>query len=307
MNKIQRVLIVGGTHGNELTGVYLVQRFEQQPHLVQRPSFDTRTLLSNQAAIAAGVRYVDQDMNRCCDRQSLATPTPAAYEVARAQEISRHFGTTGSTPADVILDLHSTTANMGLTLILDDHHPFKLQLAAALSAQQPALRVYSSANSGRQQDALRSLGRFGFCLEVGPVAQGVLEADLFHRTEALVLQTLDYLDRLNQDTPTTAPHPLTLYQYLGTVPYPKDSKGRLQAMIHPQLQGQDYQPLHPGDPMFLSLTGETIAYAGEDPVFPVFINEAAYYEKDIAMVLTRPQQIEVETWVEPESEARTCR
>ncbi len=301
MDKIRRVLLIGGTHGNELTGIYLIRRFQQFPWLVSRPSFETVTLLSNPEAIAAGVRYIDQDMNRCCDRAHLDLPEPADSEVRRAQEINRCFGRSGSTPADVILDIHSTTSNMGMTLILDDHHPFKLRLAAALSAQQPDLRIYSSADSGRQQNALRSLGRFGICLEVGPVSQGVLRADLFQRTEALVLQILDVLDQQNQNErlPTVQPvtaqpvttQPLTVYRYLGTVPYPRDAEGQITAMIHPQLQGRDYERLNPGDPMFLSLTGETMLYTGETVAFPVFINEAAYYEKDIAMVLTQRQDL----------------
>ncbi|MFQ3626709.1 MAG: aspartoacylase [Cyanobacteriota bacterium] len=304
MDKIRRVLLVGGTHGNELTGIYLIRRFQQSPWLVSRPSFETMLLLSNPEAIAAGVRYVDQDMNRCCDRAHLELLEPADSEVRRAQDINRRFGRSGSTPADVILDIHSTTSNMGMTLILDDHHPFKLRLAAALSAQQPDLRIYSSANSGRQQDALRSLGRFGICLEVGPVAQGVLRADLFQRTEALVQQMLDVLDQQNRDEPPPPVQPatpppaeasqLTVYQYLGTVPYPRDAEGQLTAMIHPQLQGRDYEKLNPGDPMFLSLTGEALPYTGETVVFPVFINEAAYYEKDIAMVLTQQQDLQVD-------------
>ncbi|BAU43262.1 aspartoacylase [Leptolyngbya sp. O-77] len=293
MDRIRRVLLVGGTHGNELTGIYLIRRFQYAPQLISRPSFETMTLLSNLEAIAAGVRYIDQDMNRCCDRAHLELPDPVDYEIRRAQEINRRFGPSGSTPADVILDIHSTTSNMGMTLILDDHHPFKLRLAAALSAQQPDLRIYSSADSGRQQDALRSLGRFGICLEVGPVAQGVLQADLFQRTEALVQQILDVLDQQNWDKPLPAVQPLTVYRYLGTVPYPRDAEGQITAMIHPQLQGQDYERLSPGDPMFLSLTGETLPYTGETVAFPVFINEAAYYEKDIAMVLTQRQEIQL--------------
>jgi aspartoacylase len=63
-------------------------------------------------------------------------------------------------------------------------------------------------------------------------------------------------------------------------------------VIHPLRQGRDWQPLHPGDPLFLSEAGETLAYdppagLGHDPVWPVFINEAAYGEKGIALSLTR--------------------
>ncbi|MGB8689622.1 MAG: succinylglutamate desuccinylase/aspartoacylase family protein, partial [Microcoleus sp.] len=36
MNQIKRVAIVGGTHGNELTGIYLVKKFEREPNLIAR-------------------------------------------------------------------------------------------------------------------------------------------------------------------------------------------------------------------------------------------------------------------------------
>ena len=46
------------------------------------------------------------------------------------------------------MDLHSTTANMGVTLIVDNDEPFNLQLAAYLSYVNPSVKVYSSGNSG---------------------------------------------------------------------------------------------------------------------------------------------------------------
>ena len=64
-------------------------------------------------------------------------------------------------------------------------------------------------------------------------------------------------------------------------------------MIHPNLQFKDYEPLNPGQPMFLTFEGKTIAYEGKSTVYPVFINEAAYYEKGVAVCLTEKQQISV--------------
>lgn len=49
---------------------------------------------------------------------------------------------------------------------------------------------------------------------------------------------------------------------------------------------QDWQPLNNGDPLFLTLDGEVIAYKGDCTVYPTFINEAAYYEKKQAFVNT---------------------
>ncbi len=291
MSKISLVLIAGGTHGNELTGVYLIKKFKQCPDLIRRPSFETLTLLGNPQAAVAGVRYIDKDLNRCFARQQLENIAISGYEDQRAREIGRFFGQTGRMPTDVIVDLHSTTANMGLTLILDDHDRFNLELAAYLSSVQPSLRVYSSASSGRRQDSLRSLGKYGVGIEVGPISQGTLKAELFQKTEALIYAILDYLEHYNCNSVPSKNTPLTIYRYVDAIDYPRDENGDIQAMIHPQLQFRDYEALNPGDPMFLTFQGEAIAYEGTSTVYPVFINEAAYYEKGIAMCFTDKQQI----------------
>lgn len=291
MNKIKRVLIVGGTHGNELIGVYLVKKFERQLELVTRPSFETLTLIGNPKAVAAGIRYIDQDLNRSFEPTTLAAATGQAYEIQRAKAVRAWFEQSSRQPVDFILDQHGTTSNAGLMLILDNTDPFTLQLAAYLSSIQPQLKVYSSANSGRNQDSLRSVAPHRVGIEVGPVAHGTLHADLFQKTEKLIHDILDYVEHYNSAPATFETTSLTVYQYTGAIDYPKDKSGEIRAMIHPQLQFQDYQPLNPGDPLFLTFDGETLVYQGDATVYPVFINEAAYYEKGIALCLTQPRLV----------------
>lgn len=291
MSQVNHVVFVGGTHGNELTGVYLINKLSQPSHAMQSTSFTTQTLLANPEAVSARMRYIDSDLNRSFSDHSLENINPKNYESLRAKQIADIIGPQGHPPADVIVDLHSTTSNMGLTLIIDREEPFTLQLAAHLQQVHPGVRIYSTTRSGRNQDALRSLARFGFCIEVGPVAQGVLNADLFLQTQSLVYVILDYLEQYNQNPAMLPNRSLTLYRYVEAIDYPRDAQGEILAMIHPQLQFRDYQPLHPGDPMFLTFAGETIDYAGETTTYPVFINEAAYYEKGIALCLTQQEEI----------------
>ena len=87
-DRIQRVAIVGGTHGNELTGIYLVKKFQQFPHLLHRQSFECITLLANPEAIAANRRYIDHDLNRCFANEDLANLLLTDYEDRRAKEIA---------------------------------------------------------------------------------------------------------------------------------------------------------------------------------------------------------------------------
>lgn len=291
MGELNCVIIVGGTHGNERIGVYLEKKFSQHPTLVQRSSFSTQVLLGNPKATAVGVRYIDRDLNRSFGRDRLQNTNLIGYEDLQAKFIDHKIGPSSGTPADVIVDLHSTTANVGLTLILDREEPFKLQLATYLQHLNPSVKVYSTVHSGRNQDSLRSLAKFGIGIEVGPVAQGVLDADLFLKTEALIYTILDYLEQYNQNRISYPNHSLTLHRYTSAIDYPRDEHGEIQAMIHPSLQSKDYQPLHPGDPMFLTFDGETMVYEGTAIAYPMFINEAAYYEKGIALCLTQKEQI----------------
>jgi aspartoacylase len=293
MEEIKRVAIVGGTHGNEFTGAYLIKKFESYPHPIERSSFETLALLGNPKAFAAGRRYIEKDLNRCFLSKDLQDPTLDSYEELRAKEITQMLGLKGQSQVDAIVDLHSTTANMSLTIVLDNDRPFNLQLAAYFSSLNSSIKVFLGMQPNRESAFLRSLCELGILIEVGPVAQGVLDADLFEKTEKLVYAFLDYLEAYNRGKVPQTSRTLTLYRYAGTIDYPRNERGEIRAMIHPQLQFKDYQALHPGDPMFLTFDAKAIAYEGKSTVYPIFINEAAYYEKGIAMCITEKEQIVV--------------
>lgn len=299
MFKIRRVAIVGGTHGNEFTGAYLIQKFDRHPDLIQRPSFDqTIAILGNPEAFKVARRYTQQDLNRCFLQKDLDNPDLETYEATRAKVLHEILGPKGKSKIDFLLDLHTTTANMHLTIILVNEHPLNLKLAAYLSQINPEVRVYSWIKPDEENSFLHSLCDEGFTIEVGPVPQAVLRAEPFLDTEALIHTILDCLEELNQGKdPFENVDTLTIYQYQDAIDYPKTDNGEIQAMIHPDLQNQDYEPLNPGDPMFLSLDGQTIPYQGQVTVWPVFINEAAYYEKGMAMCLTQKKQINLKDLV----------
>ena len=121
---IDQVVIVGGIHGNELTGIYLVKKFEKYPYLIQRNHLQVTTLLGNPRAIAARTRYIEKDLNRCFYllNSDHANFNSSSYEERRAREIQTQLNPKSSSSIPLILDLHSTTANMGLI-------PIQLELA----------------------------------------------------------------------------------------------------------------------------------------------------------------------------------
>jgi len=292
MNQINRVAIVGGNHGNELTGVYLVKKFQQYPHLIHRNSFETLSLLGNPQAIAARTRYIDTDLNRCFNQDKLSSSKISSYEELRAREIQQILQPENQESVDTIIDIHTTTANMGLCIILGNWHPLLLNLAADLSAVNPLVKVYIH-EQPKGSGFLRSLCDLGFAIEVGAVPQGILNAELFQQTEQLIYSVLDYFEDYNQGKNLPKNDLLTVYKSIGVIDYPRNEVGEIQAMIHPQLQFRDYEPLHPGDPIFLTFNGEEILYQGNSTVYPIFINEAAYYEKGIAMHISEKELIKI--------------
>lgn len=289
-NHIRQVVIVGGTHGNERIGLYLVKKFNQDPSLLVRPNLSTTCLIGNPQACNENRRYIETDLNRCFIKADLENNLLGRHEEKQAKVLHQQLGPKGNSE-NFLLDLHSTTANMGMTLILVNSHPFNLHLAAYLTHHNPHVRIYRWTQGDQENAFVSSLCQLGFAIEVGPIPQGILLASLFKETETLIHQTLDYLEQINRDSSPLLPKTLTLFQHLEVVDFPKTPGGELAAMVHPQLQGRDYQPLNPGDPMFLTFEDQTLVYQGCSTVWPIFINEAAYYEKGIAMCLTQKQDI----------------
>lgn len=289
-NEIRRVAIVGGTHGNERIGVYLVNKFKQSPHLVNRQHLSTICVNANPQACQSNQRYVDTDLNRCFLAADLENKQLTQYEALQAKALDQLLGPKVNTE-DFLLDLHSTTAHMGLTLILVNDHPFNLHLAAYLAHRNPRVRVYRWTQAGKENAFISSICELGFAIEVGPIPQGILLASLFEQTETLIHEILDYLEQVNQGHPPPLPNHLILFQHLEVIDYPKTPAGELAGMVHPQRQGMDYQPLAPGEPLFMTFQGETLCYQGKTTVWPIFINEAAYYEKGVAMCLTQKQEL----------------
>ncbi len=293
MENFKKVAIVGGTHGNEFTGIYLIKKFENFPQLIAKYSFDILTILANPEAFKVCRRYVDKDLNRCFLKGILNNFLGSTYEENRAKFLHQTLGPKENPQVNFILDLHTTTSNMGLSIILLSNHPFNIRLAAYLSSIEPTVKIYSWIEPEKESSFLNSICERGFGIEVGPIPHGTLNAHLFEQTERLILVILDYLDQCNQNDISKIDNTVTIYQHLKTVDYPKNKDDEIEGMIHPALQGRDYEELKPGDPLFLTFDDRTIYYEEEALVYPVFINEAAYYEKGIAMCLTTKESIEV--------------
>mmetsp|Transcript_24580 Transcript_24580/g.36424 ORF Transcript_24580/g.36424 Transcript_24580/m.36424 type:complete len:520 (+) Transcript_24580:91-1650(+) len=314
------------------------------------PSLDIDTLLANPMAYMANKRFIDTDLNRefsmeklkrvkvdeetmeLCDIQQEfcseddATLSSLPHEAIRAREIETILGpkfTESSSPngdaaypdplMDIVIDLHTTTANMGISLIIPEGDA--LMSAAAAYVLNKCRNEYGYDNVQccmhalpKRQDRmnLSSCGRHGFTIEVGPTPQGVIRHDVVEKTEAALHSLLEFLhlrnlelekgDDANEESvldhlrdiypggivpcyrsaPAVRPGELS-----GKISWPNDPENPNfpAVMVHKSIQDRDFEPLRVGDPLFVSLDGEVIPYDGShgDEVNLLFVNEGGYY------------------------------
>ncbi|KAM7394330.1 hypothetical protein PAMP_021142 [Pampus punctatissimus] len=100
LSPLSCVAICGGTHGNELSGVYIVREMQKRK-VGKAGSVSVTTVLTNPLAVDACRRYIDTDLNRCFTNALLSAPitdsTP--FELRRAQELNALLGPKGSQEA----------------------------------------------------------------------------------------------------------------------------------------------------------------------------------------------------------------
>ncbi|OOE73341.1 aspartoacylase [Salinivibrio sp. PR6] len=284
MSRFSNVAIVGGTHGNEFSGVYALKQWQSNPAITARDSFSTEHVFANPPAYSANKRYLDCDLNRQFDPKLLADYSLANYEQSRAKALNQQLGPKGDPRVDFIIDLHNTTSNMGPTLILLTLDTFNKQLAAYISERMPdAIILVEDHIEPIQHAFLCSIGKQGVIVEVGPQPQSVLRHDVMESMQEMTTHILDFVHLFNIDKVPALPKNVTAYRYKETLHLPQNEHGERIGMVHQHVQDNDFQPIKPGDPLFMCFDGKELTWQGDYTAYPHFINEAAYYDNNIAM------------------------
>lgn len=284
MSRFSNVAIVGGTHGNEFSGVYALKQWQSNPAITARDSFSTEHVFANPPAYSANKRYLDCDLNRQFDPKLLADYSLANYEQSRAKALNQQLGPKGDPRVDFIIDLHNTTSNMGPTLILLTLDTFNKQLAAYISERMPdAIILVEDHIEPIQHAFLCSVGKQGVIVEVGPQPQSVLRHDVMESMQEMTTHILDFVHLFNIDKVPALPKSVTAYRYKETLHLPQNEHGERIGMVHQHVQDKDFQPIKPGDPLFMCFDGKELTWQGDYTAYPHFINEAAYYDNNIAM------------------------
>jgi succinylglutamate desuccinylase len=311
---VKNVAVVGGTHGNEYTGVWCIKALDKAADKLrlQYPSLAISTLLANPQAHFENKRFVQEDLNRQFSDELLhgvdnEDGLPETVESLRAQEINEilgpKFAETHNT--DVVIDLHSTTSNMGLSVIIAEGDSLMAQAAAYVihkcGGEKNDVRALMHSHPSREsRPNLSSAGRHGFTIEVGPVPQGVIRHDAVEKTDEALYALLEFFERRNKDNESLTAELRKAFksgrapcfrsaaarrpgEMSGKIPWPCDAENENfpALMIHKDLQDRDFHVIKTGDPLFVDLDGKTVPYSGShgSPVYLMFVNEGGYYYK----------------------------
>ncbi len=298
---IRTVALVGGTHGDERTGVALARRWRAEPERIHRPGLEVSALVANEAAVAAGRRHLGLDLNRAFAAAALDRPPSPDLppEASLARRLNERLGPKGpASRTDLLVDFHSACSPMGLNITITGEDPFLLRLAArvieTLAAADPPLLVRCYRFPLEDDDApyLPTIARRGVGVEVGPVLVNTLDAHAFFATERLAMAILDAAAAYERDAPegwsmAGPPIPLTIHTQTDVARFPVDEAGEHAAMLHPTRLAGTYAPLAPGAPLFVDFEGRVTAYSGEAGLVTTFVNEPAYAQERIALCLAR--------------------
>ncbi|MGR5501910.1 aspartoacylase [Vibrio sp. DNB22_10_4] len=284
---INQVLLVAGTHGNELSGLYLQKLIRDGVYQADRSTFQVKSTVANPLAVKKNTRFVDIDLNRAF---SAADLTSDANEKRLAAEfVKQHAGNENQ----LIIDLHNTTSNMGATLILLSSDPYYTKMGAYIKQRMPEANIlFEDRKSWQDQPYLCTTGQHGLMLEVGAQAHGSLKYETLELMKNLLTAVLDYIENTNLNH-TVKLSDYEAYGYIEEVMFPLDIDGMRLATVHPTLCGRDFVAVEPGEPILATFLGYDVHWQGEETVYPHFINESAYCQSNIAMAMAEKRIVRV--------------
>ena len=286
---IQRILIVSGTHGNEINPVWAVKQFNRKENSLNN-GIESEYIIGNPAAYEKGYRYIDVDLNRSfTEIKNHDQHYNSVYEINRANFLVDQFGINGSKPCQIAIDLHTTTSNMGTSIVLYGRR-FKDFCLAALLQNKFGLPIYLHEKDKAQTGFLVEAWPCGLVIEIGAVAQNFYDPKIIDRFLIIIRSLREEIDKLKNNL-IELPKELVVHVHQGSVDYPRDEKGYIDGLIHPERINQDWKMIKKGDPLFLDSQGLIYKYDGEELIWPVFIGEVAYKEKNIAMSYTKKEVI----------------
>ncbi len=280
-----QVLLVAGTHGNEINGIFLFDQWKKSSLSINTYGIKTYKVIGNPEAQKAGKRYIHQDLNRSFQEESVLSINSSILEVSRASQLVNLYGEAGENPCQIALDFHTTTASMGSCLVVYGRRHADLALASLIQ-NQLGLPIYLHESDQKQTGFLVESWPCGIVVEIGPIAQGLLNSRVISQTKLILEASMEKIHQI-KNLNLFFPDKLIIHRHIKSIDFPRDEEGNIDGYVHPLRQSKDWQKLKKNDELFSKLNGEIIRFKEDEPYIPVFINEAAYVEKNIAMSFTK--------------------
>ncbi len=280
-----QVLLVAGTHGNEINAISLFEQWEKSSLLINTHGIKTFKVIGNPEAKKAAKRYIDNDLNRSFKEESLSLIKSSNHESIRANKLIQLYGIKGENPCQIVLDFHTTTAAMGSCLVVYGRRGSDLALAGLIQ-NKLGLPIYLHESDQNQTGFLVESWPCGLVIEIGPIGQNLLNSRIIYQIKLIIENTLEQIQNVCNNN-LFFPDKLIIHRHIKSIDFPRDDQNKINAYVHPLRQSKDWYPLKKDDELFCKPNGETIRFHENELYMPVFINEAAYMEKNIAMSLTK--------------------
>ena len=285
----KKILIVSGTHGNEINPVWAVNQINKQENNIDK-DIEYKFIIGNPLAFEKGSRYIDIDLNRSFNKGgNKILKRRNLYEIDRANFLVEKFGINGLEPCEIAIDLHTTTANMGTSIVMYGRRIKDFCLAALLQNKY-GLPIYLHEKDKKQTGFLVEAWPCGLVIEIGAVAQNFYDPKIINRFLIIISSLREEIKKLKNNV-ITLPNQIVVHVHQGSIDYPRDHNENIIGLIHPERINKDWKPIKRGDPLFIDNDSNVYRYEGKEIIWPVFIGEVAYKEKNIAMSYTKKEVI----------------
>jgi len=191
-----QVLLVAGTHGNEINGIWLFHQWRKSPFFINTHGIKTYKVIGNPEAKKAGKRYIDNDLNRSFIEESFSSSNYSNLEAKRANQLVQLYGNKGENPCQIALDFHTTTASMGSCLVVYGRRDTDLALAGLIQ-NKLGLPIYLHESDKKQTGFLVEAWPCGLVIEIGPIGQGLLNSRIISQTKLILENLLEQIKDVN--------------------------------------------------------------------------------------------------------------
>lgn len=170
----KRILFIAATHGDEGYAIPVLESLEKK---YSRDEYSYDWIIGNPKAFAVGKRFVDTDMNRAAP----GSQTSELYEERRVAEIidiAKKY--------DVVIDIHGTSSDCGVTTLIPLPNEGNLELARQMNIKRNV--IWQSSNPDRKTGPISEfVSATAIEIECGPKTDSTVARDLEQVLEKFIL------------------------------------------------------------------------------------------------------------------------